>query len=100
MRAAKEKAVRFVEKVLEDTDRAAEMEAESLESCAERKGFEITDNPNGRQRGEKSKMGKTVTKSDLAQTTDLLDKSLKRGLEVRVGIEPTNKGFAERASIS
>jgi hypothetical protein len=44
----KEKAVRFTDNVLGDSDRADEIADESLESYAERKGIEIT-NPHKRR---------------------------------------------------
>src|SRR5215831_6049541 len=46
--ARKEKAVRFTRDVLDDPDQADEIEDESLEDYAERKGFQIA-NPNRRR---------------------------------------------------
>ena len=47
----KDKAVLFLRNVVQDFDRADEVEEESLESYAERRGFEIVaNNPERRQR--------------------------------------------------
>lgn len=43
----KEKAVRFVENVLDDPSRADEIADESLESYAQRRQIQIVENPNG-----------------------------------------------------
>jgi DNA repair exonuclease SbcCD ATPase subunit len=43
----KEKAARFVENVLGDPDRAEEIRDESIESYAERRKFQILENPSG-----------------------------------------------------
>jgi hypothetical protein len=45
VQSRKDRAVRFLEDVQDDPDRAAEVEDEDLESYAERRGFEIVDNP-------------------------------------------------------
>jgi hypothetical protein len=47
LESRKEKAVRFVEDVLGDPERAAEIEDEPLEEYAERRKIEIVDNPRG-----------------------------------------------------
>lgn len=45
LQGRKDKAVRFVEDVLGDPERAAEIEDESLEDYAERRKIQIVDNP-------------------------------------------------------
>jgi hypothetical protein len=48
--AMQEKAVRFVTNVLQDSDKAEEIESLTPEEYAERKRVEIIDNPNPRRR--------------------------------------------------
>ncbi len=47
LQLAKERAVRFVEDVLDDPDRAAEIAEESLDDYAARRRIEIVENPSG-----------------------------------------------------
>lgn len=47
--ARKGKAVRFLENVLDDPERADEVEAESIESYAERRGIQIVNPRRGKQ---------------------------------------------------
>ena len=54
IQSRKDKAARFTDNVLGDPDRAAEIENESLESYADRRGFQIT-NPRGGRCGMPTK---------------------------------------------
>jgi hypothetical protein len=62
---AKARAVNFLSNVLEDDDRADEVEEESLESYAERRGIQILENPSGR-----GKQMPTITKPELEKMLD------------------------------
>ncbi len=66
LQSRKDKAVRFTRDVLEDDDRADEIENESLEDYAERRGFTIT-NPSKRNRKKMS------TKRELEQQIEELE---------------------------
>jgi hypothetical protein len=68
LEARKEKAVRFVRDVLENDDRASEIEDESLEDYAERRRLEIT-NPR-RRRTHMPRVSTGPTKADLQVTLD------------------------------
>ena len=70
----KEKAVHFTRDVLDDPDRADEIEDESLEDYAERRGFQIT-NPSTNRR-KKAIMPTGKTKAELeAEIADLQDEN-------------------------
>ena len=58
VQSRKDKAVRFLEDVKDDPDRAAEVEDEDVESYAERRGFEIVDNPGRSSKVANSNMSK------------------------------------------
>lgn len=62
---AKKRAVSFLSDVLEDDDRADEVEDESLESYAERKGIQILNNPSRHAKGKPMAATKQPTKADL-----------------------------------
>jgi hypothetical protein len=60
----KEKAARFVENVLDDPERAEEIRDESIESYAERRKFQIVENPNG---GSMQKFVANPSKADVLE---------------------------------
>ena len=55
VQARKDKAVRFTDNVLQDPDRAAEIENESLESYASRRGFQLSNPTRGGRCGMPTK---------------------------------------------
>jgi hypothetical protein len=65
----KAKAVAFAENVLQDDEKASDLEAESPESYAERKRIVIVDNPLQRRKANVAN-GNGLTKADL---TDIID---------------------------
>lgn len=67
--AKKQKAARFVRSVLGDDERASQIEAESADDYAERKGFAIS-NP------KRKTMATTTTKDDLQKQVDDLQEAL------------------------
>jgi hypothetical protein len=68
VQSRKDQAVRFTRDVLDDSDRADEIEDESLEDYAERRKFTITNPPNKRR----THMADGKTKAELeAQIDDL-----------------------------
>jgi hypothetical protein len=69
LEATKQKAVRFARDVLQDDDKADDLDSESLESYAQRKGIQITDNPERRRRAV-ANGSSSLTKSDLADIVD------------------------------
>ena len=71
VQSRKDKAVRFLEYVKDDPDRAAEVEDEDLESYAERRGFEIVDNP--RKRSLETMANSSWSKDDLLDRIDELE---------------------------
>jgi hypothetical protein len=76
MATAKKRAVSFTRSVLEDDDRADEIEEESLQDYAERKGITIVENPGPVK--EKSKMAqagrlKTMAGNTKAELEEMLD---------------------------
>ena len=72
LQSRKDKAVRFTRDVLDDPDRAEEIEDESLEDYAERRGIQITNS--GKRRNAIMAQGKT--KADLeAEISDLQDEN-------------------------
>jgi hypothetical protein len=103
VRTAQGRAVRFVRTVLRDDDRADEIEAESPESYAERKGIEIIPNPSLRlKRGDKTKMASRLpTKPELVQMLEdiyeLTDDALDPAASRRQIVEAVQK-IAEIAS--
>lgn len=62
---AKQRAVTFLRNVLENDDRADEVEEESLRDYAERKGIRIIENPSSRTKGTGM-----ATKKDLEELLD------------------------------
>jgi hypothetical protein len=66
----KAKAVAFAENVLQDDEKASDLEAESPESYAERKRIQITDNPQRRRIAVANGNGGSLTKADLADIVD------------------------------
>jgi len=67
----KEKAVRFTDNVLGDSERAEEIADESVEDYAERRGIEITSNPARRKRRFAAMARATgKTKAELEQELD------------------------------
>lgn len=62
-----EKAVRFVDTVLGDSEKADEIEGLSPEEYAERKRIRINPNPNTKER---KAMAGTTTKAELQETLD------------------------------
>jgi hypothetical protein len=67
--AAQEKAVRFADDVLDDADLADDLESESVESYADRKGIIITENPFQRRITAVAN-GNSMTKDDLQDRND------------------------------
>jgi len=70
---AKKRAVTFERSVLHDQDRADEIEAESLESYAQRRGIPIIDNPSRQAKEKRKKIdmpGSSTTKTDLENSLD------------------------------
>jgi hypothetical protein len=67
LQGRKDKAVRFTENVLDDPDRASEIEDESLDDYADRRHIQIT-NPS-RRKGEMA----TTSKVDLQDRVDELE---------------------------
>jgi hypothetical protein len=68
LQSRKDKAARFVRDVLDDPDRADEIEDEDLESYADRRGFELIDNP--RRVEGMANGGNGRTKQDLLDEID------------------------------
>ena len=77
--AMKKKAVRFVQDVLSDPDRADEIEDESVEGYAERKKISLTENPN--RGGIMDSMTKVELEQVLGDAGDLLEQALDPKLE-------------------
>jgi hypothetical protein len=69
----KDKAVRFVRDVLDDSDRAAEIEDEDLEDYADRKRIQIT---NPTRRADMAKAANGRTKQDLLDEIDDLNQKV------------------------
>lgn len=76
--ASKRKAVSFTENVLEDPDRAAEIEAESVEDYADRKKF-LIENPN-----REDTMPETMTKDQLEELLDDVGEKLDQALDPKL----------------
>lgn len=76
---AKQRAVNFLTNVLEDDDRADEVEEESLEAYAERKGIQIIDNPSRHVKGKTM----TATKADLQAVIDQVADAAANALDPR-----------------
>ena len=67
---AKQRAVKFLSNVLEDDDRADEVEDESLESYAEHKGIQILNNLSRQTKGKRMAAAKAPTIADLEAVLD------------------------------
>ena len=84
--ARKEKAVRFTEDVLDDSDRAEEIAEESVDDYAARKGIDIVSNPRA---GKRRVMARAKTRAeleqeieDLQQENEELQEQLERVAEI------------------
>jgi len=77
VQTAKDRAVRFVRDVLGDEDRAEEIADESLDEYAERKGFEVIENPHQHHpRKDHIVSIQTMTKVELFERVQELEAEL------------------------
>jgi len=91
LEARKKKAVEFVRRVLEDDDRADEIENETLESYAERRKFQIT---NPRRRAMKTRQQLLDEITELTETIEDLEDDRDQILDI-VAPEEEEEGEEE-----
>ena len=93
LEARKKKAVEFVRRVLEDDDRADEIENETLEAYAERRRIQIT---NPRRRAMKTRQQLLDEIAELKETVEDLEDDRDQILDI-VAPEEEEEGEEEEA---
>jgi hypothetical protein len=93
VQSRKEKAARFVRNVLEDPDRADEIEDESLESYAERRQVKIVGNPRGAIMATKEDLQERI--QELEEENDDLQDQLDKIADIAAPIEEDEDGEGE-----
>ncbi len=94
VQARKDKAARFVRDVLDDPDRAAEIEDESLEDYAERRKFQIV-NPRRRTRNMATKRELEDRIGELEEENEELQSRLDEVLDIVAPAEEGEEGEEE-----
>jgi hypothetical protein len=85
LESRKEKAVRFVRDVLDDPERANEIDDESLEEYGERRKFKLLGNPHGGRMTTKEELNERI--QELEQENDDLQDQLDKIADIAAPIE-------------
>jgi hypothetical protein len=95
--ARKEKAVRFVRNVLDDPNRAAEIDDEAVEDYADRRRIQIRENPTAQQK-ERSSMTKQQLENrvrELEEENETLQEQLDQIADIAAPLDEDEDDDAE-----